>query len=333
MKSISLRSLLLFGIAAIQVVGAAVFLIMFFTYANRAADNHARENLDWALTSVRQEVVNFFTNAELAVNTAIRLSLSPLLDTSDPAQLQRYFLETLEGDPQLTGAFHATGRGDFVFVTRESAFLETGEYFARTITEEPDRRTHQDVILRTSAPPRAAPASDISGFHPRERPWFTGARQQDAFAWTEPYIFFVSGQPGITIARRVPGTGEENAEIFGIDLSLLGISRFIESLTLSPGGQVFVAHPNGQMIAFPGYSDSPGVASMTIPHFSDHHDPAIHAAFAQSQIFDQVSSDTSSAEFTFEVDGQKYFAVFHPLNVGSATWRIGAIAPSRDFIG
>ena len=44
--------------------------------------------------------------------------------------------------------------------------------------------------------------TDTKKYDPRERPWFTGGLKtiDNELAWTQPYIFFTTKDPGITVS-------------------------------------------------------------------------------------------------------------------------------------
>lgn len=322
---------MLFGVIAIEAISALVLLGSFLVFADQAARDHARSNLTWTLSAVQQEALSFFGNAEQTVNAVVRLAETPVLDLSDQPLLRRYFFETLNADPGITGLFHADQDGRFVFVTRENPLLEDGQFFSRTILQDGETRRHDDRIV--AAPYTTYPVGplDIGTFDPRERPWYANALESDAAAWTEPYVFFSAEAPGITIARALRADAGR-VDVVGADLSLLGISRFMEGLTLSPGSKVFLATPDGRMIAFPGYHLGSQSGEAIVPLYADLDDIVLRRSVEASGLL-AANGDGDVQEAVFDLNGETHLAAFLPLRVGSIDWVIGSVAPAGDFIG
>jgi len=99
-------------------------------------------------------------------------------------------------------------------------------------------------------------------YDPRTRPWFVGAQtlleghasssslSADDLFWTDPYTFFESGDPGISVAAASSGAAG-GVVVLTADLRLADISRFTSSIEIGVGGKTFVLSEDGRLIGLP----------------------------------------------------------------------------------
>nr|WP_246589965.1 HD domain-containing phosphohydrolase [Marinobacterium ramblicola] len=87
-------------------------------------------------------------------------------------------------------------------------------------------------------------------YDPRERPWFKDAKASAKTILTSPYIFYTTGEIGVTLARRDPVHGA----IIGVDASVDDLSQLIASLQPTPGNQMAVVNGDNRVVAYPDLS-------------------------------------------------------------------------------
>ncbi|MFL1406007.1 HD domain-containing phosphohydrolase [Marinobacter sp. M1N3S26] len=84
-------------------------------------------------------------------------------------------------------------------------------------------------------------------FDPRNRPWFSRARDTTDTVVTAPYVFFTTREIGVTMARRSPGTGT----ILGLDATLTDLGGQLHGLRLTPGTELAIVNKQQQLLAHP----------------------------------------------------------------------------------
>ncbi len=89
----------------------------------------------------------------------------------------------------------------------------------------------------------ARPARDLD---PRLAPWFLQARDDGVHVSTL-YDLPLIGRPGLSVSRRIPGTGA----VFGLDITLDRLAAFLAELRVSPGGVLFLFTEDGILLAHP----------------------------------------------------------------------------------
>ncbi|MEF2230077.1 MAG: adenylate/guanylate cyclase domain-containing protein [Pseudodesulfovibrio sp.] len=85
-------------------------------------------------------------------------------------------------------------------------------------------------------------------FRPTARPWFPLAYDQDEVVHTQPYPFASSNSLGLTVARRFDG---RFPGVFGIDMTLSSISRFLAGQKIGTSGVAFLFNDQGLLLAHP----------------------------------------------------------------------------------
>lgn len=85
-------------------------------------------------------------------------------------------------------------------------------------------------------------------FDPRERPWYQSAQgQPGASVLTQPYVFFTTGEIGITMASQVATGGP----VLGLDASVEDLSGQILDLRVTPGTQMAMVSGEGRVLGYP----------------------------------------------------------------------------------
>lgn len=82
-------------------------------------------------------------------------------------------------------------------------------------------------------------------YDPRERPWFKEAVTSSDIIKTRPYTFANLKAPGVTYARSV----NYGQRVIGVDISLAGLSGFLDKQRVMPDSQAFLYDKNGNIIA------------------------------------------------------------------------------------
>lgn len=325
-STVAMKHVILAGVAFIEIVTAAAFLLAFHFYATGSAERHARSSIHWALTSVEQELSLFVGKVETIADLTLGLSQSEILDFSDADRIERYFFDALVASPRFTGIYFAGADGSFVFVTREAPQIDVDEIFVRRVIRH-ESGAVQSLYARGKdfRTVRQIP-DDGPIFDGRTRPWYGAALENDSTYWSAPYIFYTSGQPGITVSNPIksPITGEILGAV-GLDLSFHRLSEFVRGLEISENGKAFIADRSGRLIAFPvELSDGSG----DLPAISDLSDSVAAEAFLRA---DLDSSDAPAA-MTFDHAGTEYVAALNVLDRKNGDWVVGAYAPTNDFL-
>ncbi len=189
-----------------------------------------------------ESILRHLDPAEQSVEVTARLLAAGLVETSNPG-LERYLYTQLSVMPQMTGAFVGYPDGSFVFVATEGDGYRTKRISVadqRTVSvehfDESFELTSTETLLEDT-------------YNPTLRPWYQLAQDTGTIAWTEPYVFFSSQQPGVTASRAVRVDGEIVA-VVGVDVELSGLSEFLDEMSSTETGEAFVVS-GGTVVAAP----------------------------------------------------------------------------------
>ncbi|MCG8552642.1 MAG: PAS domain S-box protein [Desulfobacterales bacterium] len=254
--------------------------------------------------------------------------------------LERYFLEQLSLYAHFAGIYIGMPNGEFFYVNRSDAVTPGG--FRTKIIDHPNgvRRTRMawrdsdGILVKTTEDPN-------DNFDPRQRPWYQKSLAERDIIWTDPYIFFSSQKPGITVAGPIFEANGELQSIVGVDIEIDDLSTFISQLRIGKHGRAFMLNNNGDVVAFPDISKIKQVEGTNARHFRmvkiDELDDelsrsAFYAIQWQQTRTGLLKLDQSQfAKFTH--NGDVYNTMFTQFADSQWPWMIGVYIPENDYLG
>ena len=191
---------------------------------------------------------DYFKPAEMAVEAGQLLLSDHILAPDNPEPLERFFLGQLRLRPLLAGLHVANPAGEFFYVMRSNEKVEGG-IRTKIIRKGPLGR---EVELTWRGPDYTTVKSErdpADTYDPRARGWYRLAVERRGRAWTEPYIFFTSRKPGITLASAIIGKDGAVEAVLGADIEMSDISRFLARASLLRQKSVYISTSEGKVIA------------------------------------------------------------------------------------
>jgi len=170
-------------------------------------------------------------------------------------------------------------------------------------------------------------------YDPRERPWFTGATEAGGeIAWTEPYTFFTTKEPGIT-ASLAWKTPDDVEYVTAFDILLADISLFTTSLEVGETGMAVVLTEDGRVLGLPRHArflDPASIRTEVLRPASELGIPDLTAA-VEAWIGEDGPDERTHR---FDAGGHHTWCGFRPFGVGGDTvvW-MGVIVPESDLLG
>ncbi len=177
------------------------------------------------------------------------------------------FLDLRAESPQLYSLYFGYPNGDFLQIIplagnpKLHASLRAphgARYALRRIEDTGGRRLERWRFLDASRRVLADSPPKIATYDPRKRPWFAAASQVDGTLRSRPYVFSSTGALGLTLSRRVRGP---QPAVFGVDMTLEDLSRFLAREKVGPSGTLFVFDADGTVLGHP----DPAKTSLTGP--------------------------------------------------------------------
>ena len=332
---LSIKTTILAALVGLQLLAAAIIISSSFVTSETAVLRQAERLITAIGDDTIRNTNRFLQQAESAVGLAQSLQEADVFADDDPTALERFFFEQLRTSPDFSGLYLGGADGEFTFVRRASDIV--GSNFETKLISSTTRGAN--LIFRNGAFEQIGTDSDLTdSYDPRERPWYTEAVKMGKTAWTAPYIFYTSQQPGITVAAPVKGANGEIQGVVGLDMEIAAISKFLGELEIGDSGAALILTRDGDVIAHPDPSKikklrEDGESGLRFAKISEIDDPIARA------VVSALSSETGDVDYTVDqftrvdIDGQIYDAVLMPFAVGGLDWTIAIYAPETDFLG
>ena len=255
-----------------------------YVLSERVLTRHMRDIMENISDLTLEQSYNHLNKAKSAASLAKQLLSSNVVNIGQKGTiaLERYFFDQLSIYPHLAGIYIGTPNGDFFYVSRYEELVRGG-FRTKIIRHTPEGRT-TEIIYRSNNFNLVTREEDPNDtYDPRTRPWFNNVIEHKHVAWTNPYIFYTSQRPGVTIAGPSYGVQGELKGIVGVDIEIAEMSLFVSKLRVGKSGKAFILHRNSDVIAYEnlnknivGKTDGEG---LRLPKVNELKDNIIKMAF------------------------------------------------------
>jgi len=327
----SLGALLAIGLAGLQFLAVLAVVSSSYVTSERALLAHARDLLRDVGVNTIEHSRGFLSPAEGAAELAARLAQNRVIASDNPQLLEQLLFQQLQIAPQFAGVYYGAEDGSFVYVMRSPD--GPGPFRSKIITERAGTRDVQLIwrdddfgVIETATDP-------ADTYDPRTRPWYLQTEAGLATTWTDPYIFFSSQQPGITLAAPVLTETGALRGVVGVDIEISMISRFLARLNIGESGKALIIHRNGDVIAHPNpallkATNSDG--TLRFASIQEIDDPIARAAFGPLARDGRIPVDSETPS-QFDFEGARYVSTVMPIISERLPWTIAVYAPENDF--
>ena len=304
--------------AAVVVVGAGFFLFGVKPIVDRVAENEFTR----AATELDASLDQLFEPA----GQILRMSRGwigenpPALD--DPGELNRIFLPVLETLPQASSIVAGTsaGEGWMLLVNADGSLINRMTDLGRWHNE------HRFFERDTSGEVRSY--RQTFEYDPRERAWYVAAIAEPyGVQWTEPYIFFTTGDPGITASTHFT-LGDGRDMVVGLDLKLRDLSAMTMSAGVSAHGMALVLTHDLRVLALPAPPKDVDAASWSGKVLKPSRELGIAAL---DDALADWRSDNSNVVRSFRSQGTIWLARVQPYSLADKQFWVVTLAPESDF--
>ncbi len=331
MKSLGVA--LAIALAGLQFLAVLVVVFSSYVTSERALLQHARDLLRDVGINTIEHSKGFLSPAEGAAQLAARLAQNRVIASDDQSQLEQLLFQQLQIAPQFAGVYFGSRNGGFVYVMRSPD--GPGPFRSKIITITGGARRTEMIWRNDDFTVAARQLDPEDRFDPRTRPWYQQARAERTTIWTDPYIFFSSHQPGITLAAPVLDAGGRLRGVVGVDIEISAISDFLARLNIGQNGKALIIHRNGDVIAHPDADliktvDDDG--TLRFANIREFDDPIARTAFGGLDSGGPAST-ASESSWQFAYDGASYVATVMPIISDKLPWTIAVYAPEDDFTG
>ena len=308
-----------------------------YLLSERILLRHARDIMNNISDLTMEQAFNHLEKAKSAASLARRLLTADVLrnDEVGSDRLERYFFDQLTVYPHLSGIYFGSPNGDFFYVSRNSSRIKGG--FRTKIIRHRKGRREVTLLWRDEEYRLLARESTPEDrYDPRQRPWYIKAMREQRVVWTEPYIFYTSRRPGITIAGPVFAPDGSIKGIVGVDIGLAELSAFLDRLQVGKSGSACITNRQGRLIAYPDPDLFDRIQQpeedYRLPLATEINDPLLAAAWRSAD--PKLANGSEDSVFsTFVFNGRRYLAMLATLPDPRLPWIIGVYLPEDDYLG
>ncbi|MCB1801837.1 MAG: diguanylate cyclase [Gammaproteobacteria bacterium] len=301
----------------------------------RALSEYSHELLRNVVDETRENAAAYLRQAQDAVVLASGLFNANLLPHDAPQSIDRFFLEQLRVISQIESLYFGDIKGGFVFSKRQSSAPSVG-YLSKYIDNSAPADQRVLLIDRDRdlvAVNRRFDPSDE--FDPSKRPWYSKALAADGEIWTDPYIFYTSRQPGLTVAVRVRNAQGEVIGVVGADITLSALSEFLKTQRIGTSGAAFIIDRSANMLAHPNETTLSGLDGdnrLRLKTIAEFDAVTREAGRQLRQNFPDLNGLPQTLNDKFAVAGVPYVSMFVPLFARSQNnWVMGVVAPEDEL--
>ena len=276
------------------------------------------------------QLENFFsTIREDLLITAQEHSVQRFENT-DYLRLNAEFRPLVKNKRQLSSVLMANSNGD------EFLILDLDTSWMFRITNNGSRDSFPDQLFwkdTENLHPYFRNKKD-QAYDPASRPWFQLAMDHEEMHvnWTDPYTFFTTKEPGITISTRYRDTVDNIDVIVAFDVLLTDLSDFSTNLEITENGIVFILTEDERVIGLPsnsGYETMDQIKADVLKPYKELGDDRVN------QVVDTWNGITEKdSVFTFESDGDDWWGSIQEYAISDEkSLLIGVAVPEKDFVG
>jgi len=313
----------------------------FFT-SQQVLQEHARQIMSNVADLAKSHSSNHLATAQKTAELTVRMLTDGVLDLRNirTEALTHYFHNQLSQHSHFAGIYIGLPNGNFFDVRRHNKNGPDG-FRTKTITHI---KGHKETRLIWRNSRRQLVEQELAPndtYDPRLRPWYRKAFKQRHSIWTDPYIFFTSQKPGITVAAPWYDAKGRLGGIVGVDLEIDSLSTFFAGLKIGQNGQAFLFNSNADMVAFPDptklkIKTKASTATSRLVKIHELEHAISRKAFAAARLDKGTNGIIRLEEEQFgyfEHQGQTYLAMFKPFVAENWPWIIGIYMPADDYLG
>lgn len=234
--------------------------------------------------------------------------------------------QILFDNPQLALISYAAPDGSFMMTKRETS----GAIDTKVI----ERKNDKPETTWTRRDPQGSTTSIENDpndtYDPRTRVWFKGAIEaKGKVHWSRLYIFFTDQKPGLTASGALFDAKGDVAAVFGVDIALDTLSRFLASLQIGATGRAMIVDDEGKLVAYPDAAKTfKRVGEQLLPAALDElGDDVLTRAYNRFRV-------EGHGRRTIEIGGRRYITAATPIQADADhNWSTLIVVPEADFVG
>ncbi|HEX5804213.1 MAG TPA: response regulator, partial [Azospira sp.] len=322
-RSLVVRNFLLI-LLVLALFAGSVHLLLTTPTVRGLADAEMGQTAEQLEARVRR----LLQSVEITLNTSRSWGEQGSLVHDEVLRFNEFFFPMIANHPEISSVIfaHESGREILLLLTADGKWVNRlsdperwgGQSWWITWSSE---RTIEQVEMREV------------NYDARTRPWFKAAMALDrpaAIAWTAPYIFFTTKEPGITAASHWQGA-DGSRFILAHDVKLLDLSHFTGQQKAGRNGIAAIVDDVGRVLALPRdarFASDDAIKQAVLQPADKVGVAALDDAVRRWRGAGQPDGRLDA----FALAGEQWFSLFRLVNFGETRFWLSVMAPRADFI-
>lgn len=245
----------------------------------------------------------------------------------DHQSLNHRFMPLLAQYPEYSAMMIADGRGSewMLYKQPEGGWLNR-------LSAPSDREDRHRFIEWDADSKQIVDEPRDSDYRTTERPWFKAAHKvtPGGPAWTEIYRFHTSGEPGVSASMRIPLSGSKPELTLGLDLQLIDIAHYLNSMRIGQQGLAILLTSEGKLL---GLSNRGDEASSTLEEMIFKPVLGLELGPLKAGVDLWLDRDAEGMRDTLLVyDKELWHVGFRRLDLGDQDLWLGVYMPISELI-
>lgn len=314
----------------VQIVGI-VGLVGYLSFQN------GRETVDTLSKQLRSEIT---ARIEERLETYLasphqinRINLNAVLlgqlDPEDVPALEKHFWRQIDQFNEATYIYFGAPSSLFSGAGKENGRITLG------YSKLDSLKQGFETYATNSFGDRQELLSVVPNYNVLERPWYTQAIANVDPTWGKPYVW-AAPYPNLALPAVAAVYTPEFKGVFAVDLSLIDISKFLQTIKVGKTGQTFILERNGLLIANSGettpFREVDEKQNRVLGTSSD--DPLIsNTTQYLVEHFGTLAQVKAQVDIRFKVAGQWQLVQVSPYrDEFGLDWLIVVVVPEADFM-
>lgn len=331
-KGLPLRLVLVLPFV-LQIVGA-VGLVGYLSFKNgqKAVNDLADRLMDKNSNLVSERLDNYLQTPQKINQINLDAIDLGLLDLKDFKKAGHYFWKQVQAYPNLSFIGYALTTGEY---TGAGRYIAGG---GTTIDELSPATREKTYTYATDAQGNRTKVILISDtYRPLEEDWYKDTVKVGKLQWTSIYNW--DGNPDIwaaTINSPIYDRNNQLLGVIGIDLTLSGVSDFLQQLKISPTAKTFIIERDGLLVGSSS-TEKPFILVDSVAKrlsATNSSDSQIKAtAEYLQQKFGNFQAIQKEQKLEFAIDGENQFVRVTPWqDQYGLDWLVITTIPESDFM-
>ena len=226
-------------------IGAAVGLTAYFSFSHghESIEKLAFQLLDRVTERVRDRLNTYLATPHL-INQINRKAIEANhINPNNLEQIRNHFWDQIQLFDSVTAISMGNEKGELIGYAR----LNQNNFSLRILDKKISNNRQDYTVDKQGNPIKLF--QEISNYAPRQLSRYQKAQEMGKPTWTPIYSGAVTTLPRLGAVTPIYDKSGKLNHVFVVDLSLLEISQFLQSLQVSPGGQVFIIETTGELVA------------------------------------------------------------------------------------